>query len=146
MTRSSSRKRAVAAEIVVLADGEGVAQAAAFAARYAADCGLKAAVRARLAVIVEELVTNLAKYGHAAGVPSGRAALRFRLEDDRLTLELIDDGGPFDPLSAAPPDLDVAPERRGVGGLGLHLVRSLAETLRYERLDGRNHLRLTLRA
>jgi anti-sigma regulatory factor (Ser/Thr protein kinase) len=146
MTRTSSRKRAVAAETVVLADGEGVAQAAAFAKGYAADCGLEEATAARLAVIVDELLTNLVKYGHPAGAPAARAVLRLRLEESRLTVEMIDDGEPFDPLSAPPPDLEVAPERRGVGGLGLHLVRSLAETLRYERIEGRNHLTLTLRA
>jgi len=146
MARASSRKLADAAETVVAAGGEGIAQAAAFAKRYAADRGLEETVGARLAVIVEELVTNLAKYGHPAGAPPGRAALRFRVAEGRLTLEMIDDGGPFDPLSAPPPDLDVVPERRELGGLGLHLVRSLAETLRYQRIDGRNHLTLTLRA
>lgn len=145
MARAPSRKHAVGAETTVLADDEGVAQAKAFAMRYAADCGLDTAVGARLAVIVEELVTNLAKYGHPSGTSPGRAALRLRLEEGRLTLDMIDDGRPFDPLSALPPDLDVAPERRAVGGLGLHLVRSLAETLRYEWIEGRNHLTLTIR-
>jgi len=145
MTEAPSRKPALRAEATVSADDAGVSAAAAFATRFAAERGLDTAVQLRLALVMEELLTNLANYGYPAGAPRGSAILRLGFENDRLTLEMIDDGEPFDPLAAPPPDLVSAPERRPVGGLGLHLVRSLAETADYARIDDRNHLTLTLR-
>jgi serine/threonine-protein kinase RsbW len=132
------------AEVIVPADDEGVRKAAAFATQFAAANGLGAAVEARLALVVEELVTNLAKYGYP-DAPRGSATLRLGLENAQLTLEMIDDGQAFDPLTAPPPDLDLPAEERPVGGLGLHLVRSLAVAAHYRRSDGRNQLTLTLR-
>ena len=132
------------AEVTVSADDDGVRKAAAFAAQFVTSCRLDAAVEARLALVVEELVTNLAKYGYP-DAPRGSAMLRLGLENEQLTLQMIDDGQAFDPLTAPPPDLNLPPEERPVGGLGLHLVRSLAAAAHYARRDGRNHLTLTLR-
>jgi anti-sigma regulatory factor (Ser/Thr protein kinase) len=57
--------------------------------------------------------------------------------------EVIDYGRPFDPLSVPPPDLDAPIEERRIGGLGLHIVREMMDTLEYAREGGRNVLRLS---
>jgi anti-sigma regulatory factor (Ser/Thr protein kinase) len=41
--------------------------------------------------------------------------------------------------------LDAAGEERAIGGLGIHLVRSLVDQARYRREGDRNHLRLVRR-
>ena len=133
------------AEVTVSADDEGVIAAAAFARRFAAELGLDTATQLRVALIVEELVTNLAKYGYQAGAPRGSALLQLGFENQSVTLEMTDDGEPFDPLAVPPPEFDLVAGERPVGGLGLHLVRSLAEAVRYARTDNRNHLKLKLR-
>jgi serine/threonine-protein kinase RsbW len=132
-------------ETTVTADDEGATAAVAFAIGFAEDRGLETAIRLRLALIVEELFTNLAKYGYPTGTPQGSATLGLEIEDRRVTIDVTDDGCPFDPLAAPPPDLTSAPGERPIGGLGLHLVRSIAETSRYERLANHNHLTLTIR-
>ena len=53
---------------------------------------------------------------------------------------LEDDGHEFNPLAAPEPDVHLPAEQRVPGGLGIHLIRSLAERLHYERRDGRNRL------
>ncbi|MND04390.1 Serine/threonine-protein kinase BtrW [compost metagenome] len=57
-----------------------------------------------------------------------------------IRLDFVDDGAPFDPLVAAPPDLNADIVERGVGGLGLHLIRELADNCHYARRDGCNIL------
>ena len=54
-----------------------------------------------------------------------------------------DDGPPFDPTSLETPDVDAPLEAREVGGLGLHLIRSMA-TLRHERVDDRNRVEVLI--
>jgi anti-sigma regulatory factor (Ser/Thr protein kinase) len=41
--------------------------------------------------------------------------------------------------------LDAAAEERPIGGLGIHIVRALADQARYRREGGRNHLHLVRR-
>jgi anti-sigma regulatory factor (Ser/Thr protein kinase) len=93
---------------------------------------------------LDELVTNLVSYGYEAGDP-GHVEVRLAVEDDHLTAEIIDDARPFDPLGVPAPDVTRPVEERPVGGLGIHLVRSLMDSARYERRPGHNRLVLTKR-
>jgi anti-sigma regulatory factor (Ser/Thr protein kinase) len=58
---------------------------------------------------------------------------------------VADDGREFDPLQARAPDLASSVEQRNVGGVGIHLVRTLAERVEYARVAGRNVLSVTIR-
>ena len=44
-----------------------------------------------------------------------------------MTIEFADDGQPFDPFAKTAPDLNQSAESRPLGGLGLHMVRELAD-------------------
>ena len=63
-----------------------------------------------------------------------------------MELEIRDRGPAFDPLAAAPPDLSIPFSQRAIGGLGIHLARSVTDTIEYAREAGENCLRLTKRA
>lgn len=96
----------------------------------------------RILILLEELLTNLTKYGYADGREPGRAEIALAVSGDRLEIEFIDDGCAFDPFAGPPVDLDQPVERRPVGGLGLHLLRSMCDETGYERRDERNVIRL----
>lgn len=91
---------------------------------------------------IEELVTNCIKYGYDDAEPHV-IEIVLSLADGQLTMLVIDDGHAFNPLTAPPPDLTQALEDRPIGGLGLHLLRELADEIRYERSGGTNRLLLT---
>ena len=95
-----------------------------------------------VSLAIEELVTNCIKYGYR---DSNNHTIDFLLSvsEGTLRLDVIDDGSPFNPLDAPRPDLSLPPEKRPLGGLGLHLLRELADDMRYERRDGTNRLTLT---
>jgi len=57
-----------------------------------------------------------------------------------VVLTIMDDGIPFNPLSVAPPDLSVLLHEREIGGLGIHLIRSMFDEVTYHRKVGRNVL------
>ena len=95
----------------------------------------------KLHLILEELGLNAMTYGGASSVRiviSGEAGT--------IKIEISDNGGAFDPLNEAPqPDVDAALEERSIGGLGIHLVRTLTDDLSYRRDGDRNHLTLVTR-
>jgi serine/threonine-protein kinase RsbW len=114
----------------------------AFAGEFTRECGLPDDERSRLLVILEELFTNAVTHGHGPHSAGGNIIVALRWRTSRLRISFIDDGPPFDPLAFGAPDLDAAGEERPIGGLGIHLVRSLVDQARYRREGGRNHLRL----
>jgi anti-sigma regulatory factor (Ser/Thr protein kinase) len=93
---------------------------------------------------IEELVTNCVKYGYA-DAKDHVVDIALCVEDGVLRIEVIDDGRPFNPLEAPAPDLSRPIEDRPIGGLGLHLLRELADDVSYERRDGTNRLRMVKR-
>jgi anti-sigma regulatory factor (Ser/Thr protein kinase) len=93
---------------------------------------------------IEELVTNCIRYGYDdAGEHT--IAITLGIADHTLTITVIDDGHAFDPLTTADPDFTLTLEDRPLGGLGLYLLRNLADGMRYERHEGLNRLTLTKR-
>ena len=62
--------------------------------------------------------------------------------DRRFLLTIIDDGIPFNPLTPETPDTNTPIEERELGGLGIHLVRTLADEATYQRQADKNVLTL----
>jgi serine/threonine-protein kinase RsbW len=108
---------------------------------FAESIGLSPKIQMQLQLILEELVTNIMRYGYA-DENRHYITVRVQLQDGDLVVEVEDDGRPFNPLEAAPPDLNLSLEAMPVGGLGLHLVRNLTSELRYERKQEKNRLLL----
>ena len=99
----------------------------------------------QIKLVLEEMGTNIVKYGYNE---DGKTDIRITLtsERDALTMEISDDGKPFDPFAdAPPPDLDSPIPDRPIGGLGVHLVQTMMNETRYRREDGRNKLTLIKR-
>jgi len=70
---------------------------------------------------------------------------RLWLDQDLLSIQVADDGVAFNPLLAPEPDLDLAIDQRPVGGLGIHLMRTMMDDLEYKRVNGQNLLTLRQR-
>ena len=95
----------------------------------------------RVNLVLEELGLNIINHGNEDRFQEIQISLISEAES--LTIEITDDGKPFDPLNDAPsPDLTGSLEDRPVGGLGIHLVRTMMDELHYRREGGRNHLTL----
>ena len=82
-------------------------------------------------------------HGHEGRDPHaepGWVAIKVEDSGGVVTLEVRDNGVPYDPTQQAPVDVAAPMDARGVGGVGLHLVRELALDLSYRRDDGINVL------
>jgi serine/threonine-protein kinase RsbW len=111
--------------------------------RFCVEQSLGKAVTFKLRLIVEELVLNL--IDHAVNPKTDHIHLRIEVDPSRVILIVEDDSAPFDPRSAPPFDKAKPLEERAPHGMGIHLVRTMAEDLGYERIDGHNRLRVVLR-
>ena len=56
---------------------------------------------------------------------------------------VTDSGRPFDPTAAPEADITLAAEDRPIGGLGILLVRNIMDSVRYDRIDGKNVLTMS---
>jgi anti-sigma regulatory factor (Ser/Thr protein kinase) len=106
------------------------------------EAGLGGELAFKLMLAIEEAVTNVVSYAFAEMPPPHRIQLRLDIDDDRCAAEVVDNGRPFDPSAAPPPDLTGPIEERDPGGLGIHLIRNMAERVEYRREDGQNRLRI----
>lgn len=118
-----------------------LAVAAETAARWLQAHDVPPAAGAMAQLGLEELVTNCIKYGYDDG-REHVIRVSVTISDTHLALRVVDDGHPFNPIEALAPDLSQPLEKRTVGGLGLHLLRTMSDRMDYERRDGFNHVTL----
>jgi sigma-B regulation protein RsbU (phosphoserine phosphatase) len=105
--------------------------------------GLPATLMHDVHLVVEEVACNVLSHGIEEGREPSLELLA-SVEGNRLAMEFRDNGRAFDPLSQPPPDLDADIEDRPIGGLGVHLIKELAEQVAYTRDDRHNVLRIVL--
>ena len=99
----------------------------------------------QIGLAVEELGVNIVNYGYEDD-KDHEIRIVISSEDEAITIEIEDDGHAFNPLSDAPaPDLDAEVEDRTVGGLGIHLVRTMMDEVHYQRQQNKNRLTLVKR-
>jgi len=102
-------------------------------------CSLSSKTLFELNLILEEVLANVISYAYGDN-QRHEIVVRAELKDGELVMEVEDDGRPFNPLQIPPPDLESPLERRKVGGLGLHLVRELTNSIAYDRKGDKNRL------
>lgn len=94
-------------------------------------------------LIFEEILTNILKYAFDDSSEHEIDVL-LSLAGTNLSMQFIDDGRHFDPLSVPPPRMKESIMDSSVGGLGLHLVKQIVESMQYRRDHDRNVLRMSL--
>ena len=139
-------KGAIRARLIVRAQDATTRDLEDFVGGFAAAHDLARDDALRTIIVLEELLTNLWKYGYPDHhLPAGEAEITLELHDERLTIEFADDGQAFDPLSGPPPNLDQSVEVRSPGRLGLYIAREFMDEALYDRREGRNVVRLSRR-
>src|SRR5687768_11438505 len=107
----------------------------------AREFGIPVRALTQLQVALDEVVSNVIKYSWSDG-GQHEFLVRITVQPGRVDLEIFDDGGEFDPVTAPSPGR--APKGRlpRPGGLGIQMIRRLVDHFTYERIDGRNHTTL----
>lgn len=106
--------------------------------------GLVEALGTRLELAVEEALVNVFNYAYAEQTHPGVVTCRVMVETDGLTVEIVDEGPPFDPLARPDPDTALELEQRQPGGLGIFMIRQLTDAVSYRREADRNVLTIRM--
>lgn len=132
------------AQRTVPADASQLAALNQFLREFWTTAGLEPARLRSFELALEEIFLNIAMYGSRPG-NARRVEVSLSLDTEAVTMTVEDDGPQFDPLSLPPPDVTASLADRRVGGLGVHLVQQVMDTVSYARIAGRNRLCMSKR-
>jgi len=100
---------------------------------------ISATVINEINLCLDEVLSNIISYGYPENA-EGEITVRLGYEPGRISAEILDDGTPFDPLQAGPPNLSGTAQTREVGGVGIYFVKQLMDDVAYRRVGNRNTL------
>lgn len=101
-----------------------------------ADCPLE--IQYLIDIAVDELFGNIAKYGYKDCI--GKVTVKMDIDEKKVIITFIDNGIPYNPLMREIPDLDLTAEEREPGGVGIHIVRTSMDDMKYEYTNNQNIL------
>jgi anti-sigma regulatory factor (Ser/Thr protein kinase) len=95
----------------------------------------------KINLALEEVVSNIINYAYD---DEDEHTIRIRVEheNNQLKIRIIDDGKAFNILKYPEPDIELPAEKRTIGGLGIHFVKTLMDSIKYEFRDNKNVLLL----
>lgn len=100
------------------------------------DFGFTRELSFKLSFVLEEVLANIIKYSSY----SGKIVINFEELNNRITLEIIDDGNHFNPINSPEPDLNENLKERKESGLGLFLSKTYADNIGYQRKGGKYNI------
>lgn len=103
----------------------------------------------QLDIALEELFVNVAHYAYPDATPDRpgevRVSYTYSAEPPSITVEIEDEGIPFDPLSRPDAVTPTSIEDVPIGGLGILMAKRSVDEMRYERTDSANVVTITKR-
>ena len=135
--------RSGSASVTIPADPERQAEVRAFVRSQAAAAGATDEATADLVQAVDEIVCNIIEhgYGHRSADP---IAVEVTTDPDTVVVRIRDRAPVFDPRTAPVPRLDLPLAERPLGGMGIHLARTLTDRIDHRILpEGGNEVTLT---
>ncbi len=95
-----------------------------------------------LKLAVDEACTNIIEHGYK-GMDPGSIILAFRIEPDRILVQITDFGHVFEPVETPKPDVEAALGDEKLGGLGLYLIYQTMDNIDYNSSEDGNTLTFT---
>ena len=104
---------------------------------------LSAELSKSIDMCAEEIFANIVFYAYPE--EQGTLEAQITKNGDKISLRFEDNGIEYNPLEKPDPDITLPPEDRPLGGLGIYMVKQMAENVSYERKKNKNILTITFR-
>ena len=96
-------------------------------------------ISSKVSIAIDEIASNIINYSGAE-----TAEISCSIEKGKISLTFEDNGSPYNPLENEDPDITLSAEERQIGGLGIFMVKNMAESMDYKYENNRNTLRVVL--
>lgn len=96
---------------------------------------------AQISVAIDELYSNIAQYAY--GDQIGKVTVLVEVSNGSIAITFADSGKQFNPLDVDNPDITLDADERGIGGLGIFIVRQTMDDITYAYENGMNVLKIT---
>ena len=97
----------------------------------------------KLDMCAEEIFANISFYAYPENAGMLEAILT--KSDENITFEFRDEGVEYNPIEKPDPDINLPPEERPLGGLGIYMIKQMADNIAYKRENDKNILTLTFK-
>ena len=112
--------------------------------QFAGEYNIPNAVVSKVSIAIDDLVNNIISYGLDKQIKHS-IDIQLRLSENRLIIEIIDSGMPFNPFESVRADTTSSVGEREIGGLGRLLVKELMDDVSYQRLKEKNVVKLLMK-
>lgn len=107
-----------------------------FVSQTASDAGVTNDVVENIILAVDEACTNIIKHAYKSS-PEGELIIKTKSTRSRFTISITDFGNTFEPGSIPEPDLQKYYRQKRVGGLGMYLMKTLMDDVKYVSIPGK---------
>jgi len=91
-----------------------------------------------MSISLEEMYANVCMYAYKEQDKPGDCIVKIEFIDNDVLVSIIDGGIAFNPLAKADPNIHAQIEDRGIGGLGIYMVKEYMDECTYDRVDNKN--------
>ncbi|MBF88489.1 MAG: histidine kinase [Candidatus Marinimicrobia bacterium] len=98
-------------------------------------------IRRNIQIALDEILSNTIQYGYENNSVD-KIKVKFLIDHTNLVIEIIDNAKTYNILEKDDPDISKSIEEKPLGGLGIYLVKNLMSKVKYESVNGTNHLTL----
>ncbi len=129
-------------EITLPATIENVEKVTEFVNAELAKINCPAKAKAEIDIAIDELFSNIANYAYNPEV--GKATVKVEVQENpqAVVITFMDKGIPYDPLKREDPNVKLSADERGIGGLGIFMVKKTMDSVEYEYKDNHNILKI----
>ena len=94
-----------------------------------------------LELTLEEILVNIISYAYKDDTPH-EIEFKVEVDENMIAMKFIDEGAAFNPLTVKKADTQQPLMERGIGGLGISVVRKMRDMMEYQRKNDKNILRI----
>ncbi len=109
-----------------------------FVSISAAEAGLQPEVVENIILAVDEACTNIIKHAYKS-FPDGELIVKTKSTNNKFIISITDYGKSFEPDAIPEPDLQKYYRQKRVGGLGMYLMKTLMDDVKYVSIPGKHN-------
>ena len=109
-----------------------------FISTSAAEARVTPDVVENIILAVDEACTNIIKHAYKS-FPDGELIIKTKSTQSRFIISITDYGNSFEPDSIPEPDLQKYYRQKRVGGLGMYLMKTLMDDVKYVSIPGKHN-------